>query len=84
MFLSKFEFELAGLSKCVVEVGAHPAWASTGGVGCRAIAGGRTMTISPDLVYMRLDNTDHHHGTVRTIQNAAAQAVHGKGGVRQG
>jgi len=56
----------AGLSKCVVEVGARPAWASSGGVGWRAIAGGRTMTISPDLVYMRLGNTKHHHGTACT------------------
>ena len=47
-------------------MGARPAGASTGGVGCRAIAGGRTMTISPDLVCMRLGNTEHHHGTART------------------
>jgi len=47
-------------------VGARPAGASTGGVGCRAIAGGRTMTTSPDLVCMRLGNTKHHHGTART------------------
>ena len=51
---------------CVVEVGARPTGASTGGVGCRAIAGGRTMTISPDLICMRLGNTEHHHGTART------------------
>jgi hypothetical protein len=72
-FWSKFEFEFhqnsvkhAGRSKSVVKVGARPAGASTGGVGCRAISGGRTMTISPDLVCMRLGNTEHHHGTVRT------------------
>jgi len=54
----------------VVEVGAHSAGATPGGVGCRAgcraIAGGRMMTITPDLVCMRLGNTDRHHGTVST------------------
>jgi len=50
----------------VVEVGARPAGAATGGVGCRLITGGRTMTISPDLVCMRIGNTERHHGTICT------------------
>ena len=52
--------------KCVVEVGGRSAGASTRGGGCRAITGGRTVTISPDLVCMRLGNTERHHGTIRT------------------
>ena len=50
----------------MVEVGARPAGATPGGVGCRPIAGGCMMTITPDLVCMRLGNTDRHHGTVST------------------
>ena len=64
--LNSNSIKIAGLSKCVVEVGARPAGASTGGVGCRAIAGGCMMTINPDLVCMRLGNTEHHHRTART------------------
>jgi len=48
------------------EVGARLARATSGGVGCRTISGGHTMTISPDLVYMRLDNTEQPHGTACT------------------
>jgi len=49
-----------------VEVGARPDGATTGGVGCRVMAEGRTMTISLDLVCMRLGNTERHHGTTCT------------------
>jgi len=35
----------------VVEVGACLAGAATGVVGCRTIAGGRTMTISPEVIF---------------------------------
>jgi len=40
----------------VVEVKARPAGAATRGVESRAITGGHTTTISPDLVYMRTGN----------------------------
>jgi len=49
-----------------VKVGARPAGAAAGGVGCRVITGGHTMTISPDLVGMRTGNTEHHPGTAFT------------------
>jgi len=55
-----------GIPGHMVEVGARPAGAVPGVVGCRAIAGGHTMTISPDLVCMRLGNTERHHGTACT------------------
>ena len=51
----------------VVEVGARPARATPVGVGCRAIVAGRTMTISPDLVCMRLGNTERHQGRSNAV-----------------
>ena len=45
---------------------ARPAGAETGGVGSRAITGGHTTTISPDLVCMRTGNTESHPGTAYT------------------
>jgi len=42
---------------------ARPARAGVGGASCRAIAGGRTMTISPDLACMCIGNTERHHWT---------------------
>ena len=49
-----------------MEVKARPAGAATGGVGSRAITGGHTTTISPDLVCMRTGNTERHPGTACT------------------
>ena len=49
-----------------MEVGARLTGAAPWGVGCRAMAGGHTVTINPDLVYMCLGNTERHHGTAYT------------------
>jgi len=46
-----------------LEVGERLAGAIIRVAGCRAIAGGRTLTISPDLACMRIGNTEHHHRT---------------------
>ena len=69
-----------------MEVKARPAGAATGGVWSRAITGGHTTTISPDLVCMRTGNTERHPGTACTcvIHTAGARVVHGKWGVRRG
>jgi len=54
----------AGTGKVsVVEVKARAAGVATRGVGSRAITGGYTTTINPDLVCMRTGNTERHPGT---------------------
>ena len=49
-----------------MEVKARPAGAAIGGIGRRAITGGHTTTISPDLGCMRTGNTELHPGTACT------------------
>ena len=59
----------------VVEVKVRPARAVIGGDGSRAITGGHTTTISPDLVCMRTGNTERHPRDclhVRPIHTAGA------------
>jgi len=70
-----------------VEVKARPARANTWGVGSRAITGGHTTTISPDLVCMRTGNTERHPRDrlhVRPIHTVGAAAVYRTWGVRRG
>ena len=65
---------------------ARPAGAVIGGVENRAITGGHTTTVSPDLVCMRTGNTERHSRDclhVHPIHTAGARAVHGKWGVRR-
>jgi len=49
-----------------LEVKARPIGAATGDVWSRAITGGHTMTISLDVVCMRIGNTERHPGTACT------------------
>ena len=49
-------------------MGARPAWAAVGGAGCRAMTGGRTLTIGLHLAFMRIGNTERRHGS-RMIQS---------------
>jgi len=46
-----------------LKVEVRPARAGVRGTRCRAIAGGRMMTMSPVLACMRIGNTERCHGT---------------------
>jgi len=66
---------------------ARPAGAATRDVGSRAITGGQTTTMSPDLVCMRTGNTESHPQDrlhVRPIHTDGARAVYRTWGARRG